>query len=157
MKWKPFMALRCMVMLKVMWKYCRKMSWILWQKSIYSSSHLFVLQGYLYSSAVRLVGVEISAEFVRLQNMAVEKYGFSDRIQVKRLLVSFYIYLSWSLFYVFKECKCHSFLSLSHISAGHPWKYQYSGFPVTECRCSHHEQCVWVLSTAQWSNEVGKH
>nr|XP_029532053.1 uncharacterized protein LOC115139017 isoform X2 [Oncorhynchus nerka] len=38
--------------------------------------------GYLYSSAVRLVGVEISAEFVRLQNMAVDKYGFSDRIQV---------------------------------------------------------------------------
>nr|XP_046220581.1 uncharacterized protein zgc:109986 [Oncorhynchus gorbuscha] len=38
--------------------------------------------GYLYSSAVRLIGVEISAEFVRLQNMAVEKYGFSDRIQV---------------------------------------------------------------------------
>ncbi|XP_010891265.1 uncharacterized protein zgc:109986 [Esox lucius] len=38
--------------------------------------------GYLYSSAARLVGVEISAEFVRLQNMAVEKYGFSDRIQV---------------------------------------------------------------------------
>ncbi|XP_046873606.1 uncharacterized protein zgc:109986 [Hypomesus transpacificus] len=38
--------------------------------------------GYLYSSATQLVGVEISAEFVRLQNMAVEKYGFSDRIQV---------------------------------------------------------------------------
>uniref|UniRef100_A0A8C7DGX8 Zgc:109986 n=1 Tax=Oncorhynchus kisutch TaxID=8019 RepID=A0A8C7DGX8_ONCKI len=34
------------------------------------------LVGYLYSSAARLVGVEISAEFIRLQNMAVEKYGF---------------------------------------------------------------------------------
>uniref|UniRef100_A0AAZ3QGB1 Zgc:109986 n=1 Tax=Oncorhynchus tshawytscha TaxID=74940 RepID=A0AAZ3QGB1_ONCTS len=33
--------------------------------------------GYLYSSAARLVGVEISAEFIRLQNMAVEKYGFT--------------------------------------------------------------------------------
>uniref|UniRef100_A0A674F7N1 Zgc:109986 n=1 Tax=Salmo trutta TaxID=8032 RepID=A0A674F7N1_SALTR len=33
--------------------------------------------GYLYSSAARLVGVEISAEFIRLQNMAVEKYAFS--------------------------------------------------------------------------------
>ncbi|KAG5265582.1 hypothetical protein AALO_G00244080 [Alosa alosa] len=38
--------------------------------------------GYLYSSASRLVGVEISAEFVQLQSMAAEKYGFSDRIQV---------------------------------------------------------------------------
>ncbi|XP_028843359.1 uncharacterized protein LOC114794758 [Denticeps clupeoides] len=38
--------------------------------------------GYLYSSAARLVGVEISTEFVHLQNMAVEKYGFSDRIEV---------------------------------------------------------------------------
>ncbi|XP_042562409.1 uncharacterized protein zgc:109986 [Clupea harengus] len=38
--------------------------------------------GYMYSSASRLVGVEISAEFVQLQSMAVEKYGFSDRIQV---------------------------------------------------------------------------
>ncbi|KAM3870929.1 uncharacterized protein ACN63O_004155 [Diretmus argenteus] len=37
--------------------------------------------GYLYSSAARLVGVEITEEFVRLQNATVEKYGFSDRIQ----------------------------------------------------------------------------
>uniref|UniRef100_UPI003AAD514E uncharacterized protein isoform X2 n=1 Tax=Centroberyx gerrardi TaxID=166262 RepID=UPI003AAD514E len=38
--------------------------------------------GYLYSSAARLVGVEISEEFVKLQNATVEKYGFSDRVQV---------------------------------------------------------------------------
>lgn len=38
--------------------------------------------GYLYSAASQLVGVEMSSEFVKLQSMAVEKYGFSDRIQV---------------------------------------------------------------------------
>lgn len=38
--------------------------------------------GYLYSAAAQLVGIEISSEFVKLQTMAVEKYGFSDRIQV---------------------------------------------------------------------------
>lgn len=38
--------------------------------------------GYLYSTAARLVGVEVNAEFVKLQNMTVEKYRFSDRIQV---------------------------------------------------------------------------
>uniref|UniRef100_A0AAZ3R2T4 Zgc:109986 n=1 Tax=Oncorhynchus tshawytscha TaxID=74940 RepID=A0AAZ3R2T4_ONCTS len=50
------------------------------------------LVGYLYSSAARLVGVEISAEFIRLQNMAVEKYGFSDRIQINTFVTSL---LSW--------------------------------------------------------------
>ncbi|XP_030642174.1 uncharacterized protein LOC115822457 [Chanos chanos] len=38
--------------------------------------------GYLYSAAAHLVGVEISSEFVQLQSMTVEKYGFGDRIQV---------------------------------------------------------------------------
>ncbi|XP_076013141.1 uncharacterized protein LOC143005671 isoform X2 [Genypterus blacodes] len=38
--------------------------------------------GYLYSSASQLVGVEISEEFVQLQNLMVEKYRFSDRVQV---------------------------------------------------------------------------
>ncbi|XP_066525592.1 uncharacterized protein zgc:109986 [Hoplias malabaricus] len=38
--------------------------------------------GYLYSAAAQLVGVEISEEFVKLQTMILEKYGFSDRIQV---------------------------------------------------------------------------
>ncbi|KAI5611499.1 hypothetical protein C0J50_4733, partial [Silurus asotus] len=38
--------------------------------------------GYLYSAAAQLVGVEICEEFVQLQTMTVEKYGFSDRIKV---------------------------------------------------------------------------
>ncbi|CAJ1074917.1 uncharacterized protein zgc:109986 [Xyrichtys novacula] len=38
--------------------------------------------GYLFSSASRLVGVEISEEFVKLQNDVVLKYNLSDRIQV---------------------------------------------------------------------------
>uniref|UniRef100_A0A8C9RRW9 Zgc:109986 n=1 Tax=Scleropages formosus TaxID=113540 RepID=A0A8C9RRW9_SCLFO len=38
--------------------------------------------GYLYSSAAKLVGVEISAEFIGLQKMIVEKYGFADRIEI---------------------------------------------------------------------------
>ncbi|KAK3563190.1 hypothetical protein QTP86_018217 [Hemibagrus guttatus] len=38
--------------------------------------------GYLYSMAAQLVGVEICEEFVKLQTMTMEKYGFSDRIQV---------------------------------------------------------------------------
>ncbi|XP_051503131.1 uncharacterized protein zgc:109986 [Myxocyprinus asiaticus] len=38
--------------------------------------------GYLYSAASQLVGVEISSEFVKLQTMVMEKYGFSDRVQV---------------------------------------------------------------------------
>ena len=36
----------------------------------------------MYSAAARLVGVEISEEFVRLQNGVLEKYGFTDRMQV---------------------------------------------------------------------------
>ncbi|XP_060789079.1 uncharacterized protein zgc:109986 [Neoarius graeffei] len=38
--------------------------------------------GYLYSAAAQLIGVEICEEFVKLQKMTMEKYGFSDRIQV---------------------------------------------------------------------------
>ncbi|KAJ8390780.1 hypothetical protein AAFF_G00099120 [Aldrovandia affinis] len=38
--------------------------------------------GCLYSSAAQLVGVEISAEFTELQRMVVEKYGFTDQVQV---------------------------------------------------------------------------
>ncbi|KAJ8341734.1 hypothetical protein SKAU_G00340250 [Synaphobranchus kaupii] len=38
--------------------------------------------GCLYSSAAQLVGVEISAEFAKLQRMVMEKYDFTDRIQV---------------------------------------------------------------------------
>ncbi|KAM4624895.1 uncharacterized protein ACJ7VT_003393 [Polymixia lowei] len=38
--------------------------------------------GFLYSSAARLVGVEITEDFVKLQRMIVDKYGFTDRVQV---------------------------------------------------------------------------
>ncbi|XP_057200169.1 uncharacterized protein zgc:109986 isoform X4 [Triplophysa rosa] len=38
--------------------------------------------GYLYGAAAQLVGIEINSEFVKLQTMTVEKYGFSERIQV---------------------------------------------------------------------------
>uniref|UniRef100_UPI0037E94A50 uncharacterized protein n=1 Tax=Semicossyphus pulcher TaxID=241346 RepID=UPI0037E94A50 len=38
--------------------------------------------GYVFSSASRLVGVELSDEFVRLQNDIVLKYNLTDRIQV---------------------------------------------------------------------------
>ncbi|XP_034530823.1 uncharacterized protein zgc:109986 [Notolabrus celidotus] len=38
--------------------------------------------GYMYSSASQLVGVEISEEFVKLQNDIVQKYNLTDRIQV---------------------------------------------------------------------------
>ncbi|KAJ8290519.1 hypothetical protein GJAV_G00013950 [Gymnothorax javanicus] len=38
--------------------------------------------GCLYSSAAKLIGVEMSAEFTKLQTMVVEKYGFSERVQI---------------------------------------------------------------------------
>lgn len=50
--------------------------------NLWSIHMCFPHQGYLYSAAAQLVGIEINSEFVKLQTMAVEKYGFSDRIQV---------------------------------------------------------------------------
>ncbi|XP_034051194.1 uncharacterized protein zgc:109986 [Thalassophryne amazonica] len=38
--------------------------------------------GYVYSSASQLLGLEVSEEFVRLQNSVVEKYRLYDRVQV---------------------------------------------------------------------------
>ncbi|KAL4613081.1 hypothetical protein GN956_G23064 [Arapaima gigas] len=38
--------------------------------------------GYLYSSAAKLFGVEINAEFIDLQKMVIQKYGFGDRVEV---------------------------------------------------------------------------
>ncbi|KAF3845624.1 hypothetical protein F7725_008787 [Dissostichus mawsoni] len=38
--------------------------------------------GYVFSSASRLVGLEISEEFVKLQENIVQKYTMTDRIQV---------------------------------------------------------------------------
>ncbi|XP_023207942.1 uncharacterized protein LOC102226181 isoform X2 [Xiphophorus maculatus] len=37
--------------------------------------------GYVYSSASRLIGLELSEDFVRLQNDTLHKYGLSDRVQ----------------------------------------------------------------------------
>ncbi|PWA29761.1 hypothetical protein CCH79_00007744, partial [Gambusia affinis] len=39
--------------------------------------------GYVYSSASRLIGLELSEDFVRLQNDMLHKYGMSDRVQVR--------------------------------------------------------------------------
>ncbi|MEQ2232899.1 hypothetical protein ILYODFUR_016213 [Ilyodon furcidens] len=38
--------------------------------------------GYVYSSASRLIGLELSEDFVRLQNDILHKYRLADRIQV---------------------------------------------------------------------------
>nr|XP_014340082.1 PREDICTED: uncharacterized protein LOC102348870 isoform X2 [Latimeria chalumnae] len=38
--------------------------------------------GYLYSSASQLIGVEINTDFCQLQEAAIKKYNFADRIQV---------------------------------------------------------------------------
>ncbi|KAF6724137.1 hypothetical protein FQA47_003587 [Oryzias melastigma] len=38
--------------------------------------------GYVYSSASRLVGVELSEDFVRMQNEMLQKYKMTDRVQV---------------------------------------------------------------------------
>ncbi|XP_072320473.1 uncharacterized protein [Eucyclogobius newberryi] len=38
--------------------------------------------GHVFSSASRLVGVEINQDFVKLQNQVIHKYGFDDRVQV---------------------------------------------------------------------------
>ncbi|XP_034431685.1 uncharacterized protein zgc:109986 isoform X1 [Hippoglossus hippoglossus] len=38
--------------------------------------------GYVYSSASRLIGLELSEDFVRLQNNMLQKYRLNDRVQV---------------------------------------------------------------------------
>ncbi|XP_053170848.1 uncharacterized protein LOC128354695 [Scomber japonicus] len=38
--------------------------------------------GYVYSSASQLVGLELSEEFIRLQNEMLQKYRLTDRVQV---------------------------------------------------------------------------
>lgn len=40
------------------------------------------VQGYVYSSASRLLGLEISEAFVRLQDSMLHKYKLTDRVQV---------------------------------------------------------------------------
>uniref|UniRef100_A0A3B4WG70 Zgc:109986 n=1 Tax=Seriola lalandi dorsalis TaxID=1841481 RepID=A0A3B4WG70_SERLL len=43
--------------------------------------------GHVYSSASRLLGLELSEEFVQLQNNMLQKYRLSDRVQVGLLCV----------------------------------------------------------------------
>ncbi|XP_055010359.1 uncharacterized protein zgc:109986 isoform X2 [Boleophthalmus pectinirostris] len=38
--------------------------------------------GHVFSSASRLVGLELNQDFVTLQNRVIHKYGFGDRVQV---------------------------------------------------------------------------
>ncbi|XP_068195371.1 uncharacterized protein zgc:109986 [Antennarius striatus] len=38
--------------------------------------------GYVFSSAAQLIGLELSGEFVKLQNDVLQKYSLTDRIQV---------------------------------------------------------------------------
>uniref|UniRef100_UPI00398EB227 uncharacterized protein n=1 Tax=Pristiophorus japonicus TaxID=55135 RepID=UPI00398EB227 len=38
--------------------------------------------GYLYSAASQIIGVEINADFCQLQQVMIEKYQFSDKVQV---------------------------------------------------------------------------
>lgn len=40
------------------------------------------IQGYVYSSASWLLGLEISEAFVRLQDSMLHKYKLTDRVQV---------------------------------------------------------------------------
>lgn len=39
-------------------------------------------QGYVYSSASKLVGLELSGDFARMQNDMLQKYQMTDRVQV---------------------------------------------------------------------------
>lgn len=38
--------------------------------------------GHIFSSAAKLIGVELNQDFVQIQNQIIHKYGFEDRIQV---------------------------------------------------------------------------
>lgn len=40
------------------------------------------VQGYVYSSASHLIGLELNEEFVRLQNDVLDRYRLKDRVQV---------------------------------------------------------------------------
>lgn len=40
------------------------------------------VQGHVFSSSSQLIGLEISEEFVKLQNDIVQKYQLTDRVKV---------------------------------------------------------------------------
>ena len=42
-----------------------------------------VLYGaYLYTKSSKIIGVEINKEFCKLQNNIIQKYGYSDRVEI---------------------------------------------------------------------------
>jgi len=45
-------------------------------------SPCFTLQAYLYSSASRILGVELDRSFCDLQERIVQKYNMADRVEV---------------------------------------------------------------------------
>jgi len=45
-------------------------------------SPCFTLQAYLYSSASRILGVELDRSFCDLQERIVQKYNMADRVKV---------------------------------------------------------------------------
>ncbi|XP_023607288.1 uncharacterized protein LOC102428347 isoform X1 [Myotis lucifugus] len=62
----------------------------LWTYSTFGKYFLLLLtavlpatiQGYLYSSALQLYGVELNGDFCQLQEIIIKKYQFTDRIKV---------------------------------------------------------------------------
>ncbi|ELK11326.1 hypothetical protein PAL_GLEAN10008497 [Pteropus alecto] len=48
----------------------------------YVTEIIVATQGYLYSSALQLYGVELNGDFCQLQEMIIKKYQFTDRIKV---------------------------------------------------------------------------
>lgn len=73
---------------------------------------VWCIQGYVYSSASRLIGLELNEDFVRLQHDIVQKYKLSDRVQVS--LWTFYIkhklFLD-SYFKLFNFCRFSTLMS----------------------------------------------
>ena len=57
----------------------------------FTACHVFLSQGYLYSSAAQLYGVELNGEFCQLQEMIIKKYEFGDRIKVPYLIATVFL------------------------------------------------------------------
>jgi len=96
------------------------------------------LQGYLFSEAKKLIGVEINSWFHNVQVDTVAKYKMKDRIEVSGRLY-------WGERFWRGTC-IHLTTFYLRLLVGSSW---YSGCPTTDCsgRYYHHEQCVPIL---QW-------
>lgn len=117
---------------------------------LYYCLWFFSSQGYLYSAASQLMGVEISSEFVKLQTMAVQKYGFSDRIQVIDHNFFLFVCFLWSLF-----CLDSMFIEMFNVPyIGDSCRYPLSGCLSAKYRRFDHEQRFWILHGTKWSNAV---